>query len=250
MECFDDLPLYLQDRLSISCLLSPELSSSLLPTIQHELGETVIDILNKLPTKEWMIAGGFMAFVAGHTKYYGDIDIFLYKFVSIEELGDDWQIHSTLGNSWNYNFHSEESWYLNFQRIASGKDKYIVYDHKNTKVQLIVPFYNESISFLNYCSDMLMKFDIEYCKLGWIGTTKVVMDLRGIRSKNIHLETDHWRSRYRQRKYEDRLVNKKLPVPRLSTLSYVKSRGIFVVYTLGCLGTGMVRRGVCWGVDY
>lgn len=203
MDCYEDLPPYLQEELTASCLLSTELSRSLPSIIHHELnelshtlvpwerglGQSAINVLNKLPIKEWIIAGGFMAFAAGHTKNYGDIDVFLYKFVSLEELGDEWEVFATLDDSWSYNFLSEFSWYYNFQHIAAGYDKYVVYNHKNLMLQLIVPFETKpELPFLNYCSDILMKFDIEYCKLGWLGTTKMVMDLRGIKS-NQYIES-------------------------------------------------------------
>ena len=237
METFEDLPTYMKEELTTSSLLSAELSF-LTPTIQRELGETVIDILNKLPTKEWMIAGGFMAFVAGHTKWYGDIDVFLYKFVSKFDLGDEWEFHSTIGDSWIYNFFNRGWWYYNF---PNSSNTCIVYNHRTTKLQLIVPMETEN-SFLDHCSEVLMTFDIEYCKLGWIGTTKMVMDLRGIRTKE-----DVCRCQYREEKYQRRLVNKQLPVPRLSLLAYLRSKGIHVVYTLGV--EGFVRRGLWWGED-
>ena len=114
MECFEDLPTHLREQLGFSCLLSTNLSCSLVPIIQRELGETVDNVLNKLPTKEWMIAGGFMAFVAGHTKWYGDIDVFLYKYVSEKDLGDEWEFHAIIGDSWDYNIYDEGWWYYNF----------------------------------------------------------------------------------------------------------------------------------------
>src|SRR3978361_2070922 len=126
IECFEDLPECLQEQLATSCLLSAEQSYSLTPIIQRELGEIVIEVLNSLPTKEWMIAGGFMAFVAGHTKWYGDIDVFLHKYVSKEELGDEWEFHATIGDSWAYNFDDEGWWYMN---SPDSSNRCIVYNH-------------------------------------------------------------------------------------------------------------------------
>src|SRR3978361_266756 len=216
MECICDLPSHMKEQLAISCLLSAELSS-LVPTIQRELGETVIDILDKLPTKEWMIAGGFMAFIVGHTKRYVDIDVFLSKYVSREQLGDEWEFYAVIDDSWLYRFYDYEHFFFNLY-IDRG-NRCVIYNHRQTNLQLIVPFSSRPGSFLDNCSDVLMKFDIEYCKVGWIGTNKMVMDLRG---------TKHERSRkslkYREEKYNVRFLNKQLPVPRLSTLTYLMSR--------------------------
>lgn len=238
MQCFEDLPSHMKEQLGVSCLLSAELSP-LVPTIQRELGETVIDILDKLPTKEWMIAGGFMSFIVGHTKKYGDIDVFFNKYVTLEELGDGWEMFATIEDTWLYKFYDYHEFYWNLQSIVSG-NRYVIYNHRRTVLQLIVPLKSRPVSFLDNCSDVLMKFDIEYCKVAWIGTNKMIMDLRGIKPER----PQHISSRkYREEKYSIRLLNKQLPVPRLSTLSYLKSRGIRVVYTLGS-GFGFVRTGV------
>src|SRR3978361_943792 len=106
-----------------------------------------------------------------------------------------------------------------FNLYIDRGNRCVIYNHRQTNLQLIVPFSSRPGSFLDNCSDVLMNFDIEYCKVGWIGTNKMVMDLRG---------TKHERSRkslkYREEKYNVRLLNKQLPVPRLSTLTYLMSR--------------------------
>lgn len=180
-----------------------------------------------------------MAFVAGHTKRYGDIDVFLHKYVSKEDLADEWEFHATIGDSWAYNYDHEGWWYMN---SPDSSNRGIVYNHREINMQLIVPM-ETCTPFLDHCSEVLMSFDIEYCKLGWLGTTKMIMDLRGIKSKK-----DVRRPPWREKKYEGRLVNRELPVPRLSVLSYLVSRAICVVYTLSI--PTPVRRGLWWGEGY
>lgn len=212
MYGFSTLPQHIKEQLMTSCLISSELSQPLVSSIQRELGESTIDVLNRLPTKEWMLAGGFMAYIAGHTKCYGDIDVFLYKYIRAEELGSEWIPSDLLReDSWLYTL-------LDVSRFqGSTRVRFIVYDHRYLKLQLIIPLKRQSESFLQYCSNTLMRFDVEYVKLGWIGTSKMIMDLRGF-------TVDHpiQKPLHRQDKYSRRLINKKLPIPKLSLLLYMK----------------------------
>lgn len=205
----NSLPRHVAQQVSITALLSTE-CQPLVSTIRNELGEA-LSVLDNLPTKEWMIAGGFMAFIAGHTKCYGSIDVFFYKSFCARDLGSDWTTRALLrSNSWLYDFDDEE-------RFA-GQIKGIIYGHKNLRLRLIVPELKfPKKLFVYYCSDILMRFDIDYCKLGWLGTTKQIIDLRGF-SKKFPL--NHIPDRIK--KFERRLVNKQLPVPKLSLLSYLK----------------------------
>ena len=201
MPSFNESPEY--EQVAISCLLSIEQSCSLTSIIPRKLGENVMGVLKKLPTKEWMIAGGFMACVAGHTKCYGDVDVFSAKYVSEEELGDEWRRYSVTGSLYNYG-------------NPNRPNRYVIYNHRTTRVQLIVPI-NNTKPFQDYYIGVFMEFDIDYCKMGWIGSKNMVMDLRGVKpNKNIY------HSKSRELKYQCRLVNKQLPIPRLSVLAYLK----------------------------
>ena len=158
-----------------------------------------------------------MSFITGQTKYYGDINVYLYRFASSEEIGDEWLLRTNIRESWVYkNFDLSRRYYY----FPSSSDRSITYVHKTTKLQLTVPIVSKE-TFIDHCVDILTAFDLEYCKLALLGTTWSVMDLRGVKTGSRIFQCT-----FREQEYQRRLVNSQVPIPSLRVLAYftLKSR--------------------------
>lgn len=110
------------------------------------------DALMKIPTQSWVLAGGFISYLAGLTTAFDDIDVFIFD-ASLDVLeyfmgGEDWRREG------------------NFDYTHLGK-MFITFTHKECKLQVLIILDDVKYStkfLVNVFCYMDHEFDASICK--------------------------------------------------------------------------------------
>src|SRR3978361_29395 len=185
----------LYQSILVSAIISREYSNStVINQIEAYLKPEVLKVLKSFPHQKLLIAGGFTAYIFGHTSNHGDVDVFLYEPVSPDYFKiNGWR------NERNYGCLIDGISFKIYNRTV-----------RDIELQMIVPTTSYNFTFLEFCFKVLTCFDIQYCKLGWVPFTTIVLDLRNVGREEIN--------KYRLAVYQSRLKSASLPVPTLKLL--------------------------------